>query len=197
MQVVKPSLPLPLYVGLRLLAIGSVVALGIVAVREGLARLDPQQARPVAIEHVEPNSQTVLINGKRTEMRVGEDGVPEAHALEEMSLEEYAGMFPEEGDAPGFDIAGVPRHESLDRWMSFSDPAGAYQSVYYGGSEESEQALLAWYHSALGRSGWEVLAPIKERPAMISATGFGRLLLVQIRKQCSEGTCVSIMATDL
>lgn len=67
-------------------------------------------------------------------------------------------LFPVRGDAPGFDVAGIPRPPSGRRTLSAGELGHGETLTVYVESEESMAALQFFYRRAFARNGWTLLA---------------------------------------
>ncbi len=106
-------------------------------------------------------------------------------------------LVPQDGDAPGFDIEGLPRIPGMDRWMSFSDPSGGYRSVFYGRGPGTPLATLHALVSSLPAEGWSIVQTEEAADGpFVFATGHGQLVMIRVSPGCNE-VCASVMATPL
>jgi hypothetical protein len=89
------------------------------------------------------------------------------------------GMFPRTGDAPGRDLADVPRPEHSRRLLSASELGQPYGLVFYR-VEGRLEAVAAAYRDVLRRQGWVVQEPLKRE---ITARKGGRTLAVRVSEK--------------
>ena len=104
-------------------------------------------------------------------------------------------LIPGDGDSQGFDIDGMPRGPSMERWMSFADPTGSYRSVFYGRGSGSIESTRRWFQEALPRAGWSLLRG-QDDASPLFATGHNQLVMISLTEGC-EGVCASVMATPM
>lgn len=83
-------------------------------------------------------------------------------------------MFPETGDAPGVDPAGIPRPEGARRVLSAWEEAEAQSMTIWTDSAESPEELERFYRQRLPAEGWSLVEPEGGLPS----TGEGRALVV-------------------
>ncbi len=68
-------------------------------------------------------------------------------------------MFPERGDAPGNDVAGVPRPPGARRFLSSFEEGTRFEVAVYTGSHLGSAALEGWYRETLTKKGWKMVDP--------------------------------------
>ena len=67
-------------------------------------------------------------------------------------------MFPVTGDAPGGDVAGMPRPPGARRFLSARELGAPQALTIYVDSSAEPAALERWYRAQLGAQGWAPLA---------------------------------------
>jgi len=103
-------------------------------------------------------------------------------------------LMPASGDAPGFDVATVPRIDGVERWLSFRDEQSAYEAVFYGSGRQTHEQTLAWYRAKLERESWIVEASVDDDEPYLLASRGGSLIVVLASDGC-EGTCLSVISS--
>ncbi len=98
-------------------------------------------------------------------------------------------MFPEQGDVPGRDVAGVVRPSESRRTLSSWEQGEPYTLTVYE-TREDEGTLERFYRGALGRAGWTVLDPARRDPAaprLVVAEQGDRMLTVLFSTDLATG----------
>lgn len=93
-------------------------------------------------------------------------------------------MFPDQGDAPGYDVPGIPRPPSGQRMLSAGELGHGESLTVYIDCEESTGTLEVFYRREFKRHGWHLLG---------EQDGDGHLFIVQ---RGNEMRVVSIGADD-
>lgn len=99
-------------------------------------------------------------------------------------------MFPKAGDAPGQDIADVPRPERAVRIFSAREEGMPYAVTMYRSPTESPQALLEWYRGCLAQHGWQ-LVPSQGHESLFARRG-SRAIAVHSVRAASGQVAVTI-----
>ncbi len=112
-------------------------------------------------------------------------------------------MFPERGDAPGNDVAGVPRPPGARRILSSFEEGTRFEIAVYTGSHLDGAALEGWYREALQEKGWQMVdpaAPVAARytsmqPSLVAERDGQAIALVLSDEQ--EGGTATVLAEHL
>lgn len=67
-------------------------------------------------------------------------------------------MFPERGDAPGFDVAGIVRPPGSKRILSAREQGKRYEMAMYTGTYMTGDALETFYQEELPEAGWHIVS---------------------------------------
>ncbi|QQR90967.1 MAG: hypothetical protein IPJ88_04345 [Myxococcales bacterium] len=65
-------------------------------------------------------------------------------------------MFPNQGDAPGFDLPDVPRPGGSRRLISAKEVGHPQTLAIYGGAKQNGRELFRFYQKVLAKSGWDL-----------------------------------------
>tara|TARA_R110002073_G_scaffold336104_2_gene530356 strand:- start:9097 stop:10032 length:936 start_codon:yes stop_codon:yes gene_type:complete len=107
-----------------------------------------------------------------------------------------ASMFPAEGDASGFDAAGVSRPPTGKRLLSAGEIGHSQTLTIYAESEESLDTLTLFYRRDLLSRGWRVLMDSKEGDGHFFVVQRGSDMRVISLSPQAEGMSVTIATTD-
>ncbi len=98
-------------------------------------------------------------------------------------------MFPAEGDAPGNDLAGVPRPPGARRLLSSFEEGTRFEIVVYTGSQLGAAALEGWYRERFAKDGWDIVDPAS---AIAPLYTVGQPAIVAER----DGLAVAVVLSD-
>lgn len=110
-------------------------------------------------------------------------------------------MFPEKGDAPGSDVAGVPRPPDSRRIMSSYEEGHPYSATIYTGSSMGKKALERHYRELLPDEGWDFVDPAEpvahkyetEDPTIVAESD-GRTLILVLAED-AQGGAATVLST--
>jgi hypothetical protein len=106
-------------------------------------------------------------------------------------------MFPAEGDAPGFDAAGVSRPPSGKRLLSAGEIGHAQTLTIYSESEHSIRELTQFYRRDFMARGWRTLMDSDEGGEVrFFVVQRGSAMRVVVLSPQGESTSVTIATTD-
>lgn len=106
-------------------------------------------------------------------------------------------MFPKEGDAPGFDAAGVSRPPSGQRMLSAGEIGFSETLTIYVDTNESVPELAQFYRRDFLSRGWRVLADEMETRLHYFIVQRGsEMRVVSISQQNGEKPSVTIATTN-
>jgi hypothetical protein len=106
-------------------------------------------------------------------------------------------MFPANGDAPGFDPAGISRPPSGDRMLSAGEMGHAETLTIYAKSEQSISELARFYQRDFRARGWRVLLDQAEGGDLryFVVERASELRIVSIGREAGEAASVTIATT--
>ena len=99
-------------------------------------------------------------------------------------------MFPKTGDAPGRDVAGVPRPEGSRRLLSTSYDGLPYTVTVYRSPDEVRIPIVKWYTRNLGNAGWRV---VTAKDGSLVARRGARTILIRATLHADEPATTSII----
>lgn len=107
--------------------------------------------------------------------------------------------MPDEGDAPGDDLATVPRAPGARRVLSASELGRSDRYYHYAGSSMTEWELESFYAAELAANGWDVVADLDAEGAeraSVLAMRDGRQLYVLLDTDARGLGMASLMLTE-
>jgi hypothetical protein len=98
-------------------------------------------------------------------------------------------MFPEQGDAPGQDLAGIPRPAEATRTLSACESGKPYGLAYYRLNGKSKRAVLVEYEALLKRTGFSTSHP---KPGVLLASKQDRNVVVNVLERKEQQVMVGV-----
>ena len=85
-------------------------------------------------------------------------------------------MFPKTGDAPGYDVPGIPRPDHASRVFSANEDDAPYSLTTYQSLATSPASAIEWYKSQLQQRGWRITG--SQQPSTLIAQRGPRIVLI-------------------
>lgn len=129
-----------------------------------------------------------------TYARAGERGVHQLRVR--IPRLDIAAMFPDSGDAPGLDVAGVPRPPGGQRLLSAFNIDEPYQIAIYRSEQGTPEQIAAGYRHQMAADGWDVRVG-QAAPSRVTMAAFRGSAMVAVVVRAGEGAITTTIAAGL